>query len=199
LLAPEAERLVGKALEREYNLADLLRRPGVDYDRVNEAGTIAAERQAALRAETSALSAPALGDGRGEAVPPGIPGRLALRSELGEALADAVVEQVEISIKYAGYIDKQNDEVERAAHFENMKLPAELDYMQVSALSIEARQKLSKHRPETLGQASRISGITPAAISLLLIHLKKGKFKGFASPDGAEDSTMKSQQPTEAA
>jgi tRNA uridine 5-carboxymethylaminomethyl modification enzyme len=99
---------------------------------------------------------------------------------LGEALGAAVIEQVEISIKYAGDIDKQNDEVERAAHFESMKLPADLDYMQVAALSIEARQKLSKHRPETLGQASRISGITPAAISLLLIHLKRGRFKGFA-------------------
>jgi tRNA uridine 5-carboxymethylaminomethyl modification enzyme len=60
-------------------------------------------------------------------------------------------------------------------------LPADLDYLQVAALSIEARQKLQKHRPETLGQAGRISGITPASISLLLIHLKKGGFKGFAS------------------
>jgi tRNA uridine 5-carboxymethylaminomethyl modification enzyme len=99
-------------------------------------------------------------------------------------LADAVIEQVEISIKYAGYIDKQNDEVERAAYYENLKLPADLDYMQVSALSFEARQKLDKHRPETLGQASRISGITPAAVSLLLIHLKKGRFKGFAATEG---------------
>jgi tRNA uridine 5-carboxymethylaminomethyl modification enzyme len=98
---------------------------------------------------------------------------------LGKTLADAVIEQIEISIKYAGYINKQNDEVERAAHFENLTLPAELDYLQVPALSFEVRQKLSKHRPETLGQASRISGVTPAAISLLLIHLKKGRFKGF--------------------
>jgi hypothetical protein len=74
----------------------------------------------------------------------------------------------------------QKDEVERAAHYENLRLPAELDYMQVPALSIEVRQKLSKHRPETLGLASRISGVTPAAISLLLVHLKKNKFKGFA-------------------
>ena len=70
--------------------------------------------------------------------------------------------------------------VERAAHYENLRLPAELDYMQVPALSIEVRQKLSRHRPETLGMASRISGVTPAAISLLLVHLKKNKFKGFA-------------------
>ena len=85
----------------------------------------------------------------------------------------AVVEQVEIAAKYSGYIDRQKDEVERAAHYENLKLPPELDYMQVTALSFEARQKLQKHRPETLGQASRISGITPASISLLMIHLKK--------------------------
>ena len=70
--------------------------------------------------------------------------------------------------------------MQRAAHFERLRLPEELDYMQVAALSIEVRQKLQKHRPETLGQASRISGVTPAAISLLLVHLKKGGFKGFA-------------------
>jgi tRNA uridine 5-carboxymethylaminomethyl modification enzyme len=93
----------------------------------------------------------------------------------------AVIEQVEIAAKYSGYIDRQNDEVERAAHYENLRLPAELDYMQVTALSIEARQRLNKQRPETLGQASRMSGITPATISLLLIHLKKGNFRGFAA------------------
>ncbi|HEX5358162.1 MAG TPA: tRNA uridine-5-carboxymethylaminomethyl(34) synthesis enzyme MnmG [Aquabacterium sp.] len=182
LPAADAERLLGKALEREYNLADLLRRPGVDYDKVCEAGVIAAERQASLRAEAGKTASTEGGVSRetGAAVD-----RVGVRADLGVALAEAVIEQVEISIKYAGYIDKQNDEVERAAHFENLKLPAELDYMQVSALSIEARQKLSKHRPETLGQASRISGITPAAISLLLIHLKKGRFKGFAANDNA--------------
>jgi tRNA uridine 5-carboxymethylaminomethyl modification enzyme len=92
---------------------------------------------------------------------------------------------VEIAAKYSGYIDRQKDEVGRAAHYENLRLPAELDYMQVSALSIEARQRLSKLRPETLGQASRLSGITPASISLLLIHLKKGGFKEFAAKPGA--------------
>lgn len=100
------------------------------------------------------------------------------RETLGE-LYGPVVEQVEIAAKYAGYIARQKDEVERAAHYENLRLPAELDYMQVAALSIEVRQKLAKHRPETLGLASRISGVTPAAISLLLVHLKKNKFKGF--------------------
>lgn len=181
LLAEDAERLVGKALEREYNLADLLRRPGVGFDKVSEAAHIAAQKHAALRAEAGKAD-----DVSRETVPS--VSRATLREDLGVALADAVIEQVEISIKYAGYIDKQNDEVERAAHFESMKLPAELDYMQVAALSIEVRQKLCKHRPETLGQASRISGITPAAISLLLIHLKKGRFKGFAANDHRESA-----------
>lgn len=101
------------------------------------------------------------------------------RETLGDLYAP-VVEQIEIGAKYAGYIERQKDEVERAAYYENLKLPAELDYMQVPALSIEVRQKLNKHRPETLGLASRISGVTPAAISLLLVHLKRSKFKGFA-------------------
>jgi tRNA uridine 5-carboxymethylaminomethyl modification enzyme len=101
------------------------------------------------------------------------------RGTLGE-MYGPVVEQIEIGAKYAGYIERQKDEVERAAYYENLRLPAELDYMQVAALSIEVRQKLNKHRPETLGLASRISGVTPAAISLLLVHLKKNRFKGFA-------------------
>ena len=80
---------------------------------------------------------------------------------------------MEIAAKYAGYIERQREEIERAAHYENMRLPVDMDYQQISALSIEVRQKLQEHQPETLGQASRISGVTPAAISLLLIHLKK--------------------------
>ena len=108
--------------------------------------------------------------------------RETLRAELGAELADAVVEQVEIATKYAGYIGKQAEDVERAAHLEHLRLPTELDYSQVTALSFEVRQKMSRHRPETLGQASRISGITPAAISLLLVHLKRGRFAGFAAP-----------------
>ena len=153
--AADAERLLGKALEHEYSLADLLRRPGITFDTLTEVTSIA-KPTAAVSRET-------------------------LQGELGDLLADAVIEQVEISIKYAGYIDKQNEDVERSAHYENLKLPSELDYTQVTALSFEARQKLNAHRPETLGQASRISGITPASISLLLIHLKKGRFRGFAA------------------
>jgi tRNA uridine 5-carboxymethylaminomethyl modification enzyme len=101
------------------------------------------------------------------------------RETLSQAY-EPVVEQIEIAAKYSGYIERQKGEVQRAAHYENLKLPEDLDYLQVPALSIEVRQKLNKHRPETLGLASRISGVTPAAISLLLVHLKKNKFKGFA-------------------
>jgi tRNA uridine 5-carboxymethylaminomethyl modification enzyme len=156
LAVADAERLLGKSIEREYSLVDLLRRPGVGYDAVSELASAARPEMAHVSRET-------------------------LRMELGADLADAVIEQVEIATKYAGYIGKQTEEVERAAHLEHLRLPAELDYSQVTALSFEVRQKLSRHRPETLGQASRISGITPAAISLLLVHLKRGRFTGFAA------------------
>jgi tRNA uridine 5-carboxymethylaminomethyl modification enzyme len=158
--AAEAERLLGKALDHEYSLEDLLRRPGVDFD---------------------AVSALALGAGQGVS-------RETLRAAWGTREADAVIEQAEIAIKYAGYIDKQNDEVERQASLEALKLPDNLDYGQVQALSFEVRQTLARHRPATLGQASRISGITPAAISLLLVHLKKGRFKGFARSPGEDQA-----------
>ena len=79
--------------------------------------------------------------------------------------------------------------MERAAHFENLRLPADFDYGQVKALSFEVRQKLDKHRPETLGLASRISGVTPAAISLLMIHLRKGGHKTFIRDDATEAAT----------
>ena len=149
LPAAESERVLGKSIEHEHNLFDLLRRPGIGYSQLM---TLEQGRHA-----TAEVSRETLGD-----------------------LYEPVVEQLEIGAKYAGYIERQKDEVERAAHYENLRLPAELDYMQVPALSIEVRQKLSRHRPETLGMASRISGVTPAAISLLLVHLKKNKFKGFA-------------------
>ncbi|MFT7402295.1 MAG: tRNA uridine 5-carboxymethylaminomethyl modification enzyme [Hydrogenophaga sp.] len=150
LPAAESERVLGKAIEHEHNLFDLLRRPGVVY-----ADLVAMNGAQHNSPDVS-------------------------RETLGDLLAP-VVEQVEIAAKYAGYIDRQKTEVERSVHFEGLKLPADLDYLQVAALSFEARQKLAKHRPETLGQAARISGITPASISLLLIHLKKGGFKGFAT------------------
>ena len=85
-----------------------------------------------------------------------------------------VAEQVEIQAKYEGYIERQRDEVARRGEFEDRALPSEFDYRDVRGLSAEVQQKLNWHRPETIGQAARISGITPAAISLLLVHLKRG-------------------------
>ena len=96
-------------------------------------------------------------------------------SLVDEPCVEAVVaEQVEIQAKYEGYIERQREEVERHSKLEALSLPAELDYCAVRGLSAEVQQKLNAHRPQTLGQASRISGITPAAISLLLVHLKRG-------------------------
>ncbi|WP_076592820.1 tRNA uridine-5-carboxymethylaminomethyl(34) synthesis enzyme MnmG [Herminiimonas arsenitoxidans] len=145
LAEAEAERVLGKGIEREYALADLLRRPNVNYETLMT---------------LKGMDGQDLGG-------PGV-------------AEEAVREQVEIQLKYAGYIDRQAKEVERHDYYENLKLPAEFDYMAVKGLSIEVRQKLTKQRPETLGQASRISGVTPAAISLMLVHLKKGGFKEFA-------------------
>jgi tRNA uridine 5-carboxymethylaminomethyl modification enzyme len=86
----------------------------------------------------------------------------------------SVAEQVEIQAKYEGYIERQREEVARRAEAESCALPSDLDYREVRGLSAEVQQKLNRHRPETLGQAARISGITPAAISLLMVHLKRG-------------------------
>jgi tRNA uridine 5-carboxymethylaminomethyl modification enzyme len=178
LPAADAERLVGKALEREYSLTDLLRRPGVTYDAVCEVDAIASAFEATNQAGVvSRETTPVPKAGVRQPV-----SRQLLTAELqgSGVLVESVVEQVEISIKYAGYIHKQQEEVLRTAQYERLRLPDELDYAQVVALSHEVRQKLLRHRPETLGQAARISGVTPAAISLLLIHLKKGRFRGFA-------------------
>jgi tRNA uridine 5-carboxymethylaminomethyl modification enzyme len=146
LAAAESERVIGQVIEREYSLADLLRRPGVEYDKLMSMAGV----------EGQVLAGPGVVDA-------------------------AVREQVEIQLKYAGYIDRQAKEVERHDHYENLKLPEGFNYLDIPALSIEVRQKLDKQRPETLGQASRISGVTPAAISLLLVHLKKRGAKGFAT------------------
>lgn len=142
LPAEDAAPLLGKGIDHEYSLADLLRRPEVTYD--------------ALMALQGGKHAPevALSD---------------------DALQSAQIrEQIEIAVKYQGYIDRQADEIVRKEANENTVLPASIDYNDVRGLSIEVRQKLNAQRPETLGQASRISGVTPAAISLLMIHLKKG-------------------------
>ncbi|WP_215407220.1 tRNA uridine-5-carboxymethylaminomethyl(34) synthesis enzyme MnmG [Janthinobacterium sp. JC611] len=152
LAAAESERIVGQAIEREYSLADLLRRPNVAYDTLMSMTGI----------EGQALAGPGVEDA-------------------------AVREQVEIQLKYAGYIERQSKEIERHEHYENLALPEGFNYLDIGALSVEVRQKLDKQRPETLGQASRISGVTPAAISLLLVHLKK---RGFGA---AQTTTLKDE------
>ncbi len=134
----DCQRVLGKAIEHEYNLFDLLRRPEVSY---RELLTIAFDGQPEISAKNE--------------------------------ISDAVVEQLEISAKYQGYIDRQAEEVAKSASYENTVLPADLDYGTVAGLSNEVKQKLNQHKPQTIGQASRIQGITPAAISLLLIHLKR--------------------------
>jgi tRNA uridine 5-carboxymethylaminomethyl modification enzyme len=148
--------VLGKAIEHEYSLAELLRRPGVRHaDLMSLDGGRYQDAALLVSRETGA--------------------------EPEAVFRATVIEQVEIVAKYSGYIDRQKGEVDRAAYFEHLRLPASLDYQQVTALSYEVRQQLARHRPETLGQASRMSGVTPAAISLLLIHLKKNNFKGFAA------------------
>jgi tRNA uridine 5-carboxymethylaminomethyl modification enzyme len=159
-VAPElATRVLGKPMEREYSMAELLKRPGVRFDAVT-----------ALRDASGA---------------PELVSRETLHADLGPELADAVIEQLEIGIKYAGYIDKQIEDVERARAFEDLHIPAGFDYSKVTALGFEVRQKLMQGRPATVGQASRISGVTPAAISLLLIYLRKRRFG-----DGVSDSPL---------
>ena len=140
--AEVAEPLLGKAIEHEYTLADLLRRPNVRYADLM-----------AVQGARFAAPEPLAEDATGTA---------------------QVVEQVEIGVKYQGYIDRQAAEVERLEANESLRLPEAFDYEAVRGLSFEVRQRLMQHRPETLGQASRISGVTPAAISLLLVHLKRG-------------------------
>ena len=171
--AAEAERVFGKALEHEYNLLELLRRPDVDY-------------AALMSLESAKFANPVISTNVGD-----VSRETPTKSEdlFETEQAKAVIEQIEIVAKYAGYIDRQHAEVERALHFENFKLPLEMDYAQVTALSIEARQTLTKHKPQTLGLASRISGVTPATVSLLLVYLKKNGYKGFSSKAG-ESSAM---------
>jgi tRNA uridine 5-carboxymethylaminomethyl modification enzyme len=142
LSADEATALLGKPIDHEYNLADLLCRPGVTYD------GICGLREGACGPEAVLADDP--------------------------VLLDQIKEQIEIGVKYQGYIERQADEIERNEASESTRLPDAIDYAGVRGLSFEARQKLTQFRPETIGQASRISGITPATISLLMVHLKKG-------------------------
>src|SRR5690349_4772362 len=153
LSAAEATALLGKPIDHEYSLADLLRRPGVSYD-----GVCALREGACGPAEALAND---------------------------EVLLAQIKEQIEIGVKYQGYIERQAGEIERNEAHENTKLPENLDYAEVRGLSFEARQKLTQFRPETIGQASRISGITPAAISLLMVHLKRGLGRRAQKPASA--------------
>jgi tRNA uridine 5-carboxymethylaminomethyl modification enzyme len=136
LVAHEAVRVLGKNIEHEYSLFDLLRRPEVGY--------------------ASLMTLPGAGEG---------------------VTAPEVVEQVEIQAKYHGYVERQREEVEQSKASEALRLPADIDYAEVHGLSFEVRQKLNQQKPETIGQASRIQGVTPAAISLLLVHLKRRSLK----------------------
>lgn len=90
-----------------------------------------------------------------------------------EPLSKHIITSVEVHIKYEGYITKQEQQIERFRKLENQKLPEDLDYMSLDGLRIEARQKLNQHRPLSLGQASRISGVSPADINVLMIHLER--------------------------
>ncbi len=139
--------ILGKPLEHEYSLFELLRRPEVCYEGVLSLGEL----------------------GMGE-------------------LDDSVREQVEIAAKYQGYITRQQEEITKQKGSENIKL-ADVDYADVHGLSIEARQKLLAHKPETIGQAGRISGITPATISLLLVYLKR-KHKKQVSQNSINSDTQ---------
>ena len=130
-------QVLGKPIDHEYTLHDLLRRPDVNY---------------------AGLMSLAIA---GESVDGGVADPL-------------VIEQVEIQAKYQGYIDRQSEEVAKSLAAEETRLPEDIDYTRIGGLSNEIQQKLIRHRPETIGQASRIQGMTPAAISILLVHLKRG-------------------------
>jgi tRNA uridine 5-carboxymethylaminomethyl modification enzyme len=181
---------LGTPIEREYNLFDLLRRPGVTY------ATIAGLRdEFALKAKSDIDRNPSANDPSPtmrQSVPDRAGEGCAMDSQLaaptseqtcnlgrqratGEGVAEQIAEQIEVAAKYAGYIDRQNDEIGRQLANENLRLPIDFDYSLVRGLSKEVQQKLSQATPNTLGQAGRISGVTPAAISLLLVHIKRAK------------------------
>jgi tRNA uridine 5-carboxymethylaminomethyl modification enzyme len=141
----DAIRVLGQAIEREYSLFELLRRPNVSYDDLMS-----------------------LNVGEPASVDP------------------AVAEQVEIAAKYQGYIDRQQEEVAHSRAHEETRLPGDLDYAHVHGLSKEVQLKLNQHKPETVGQAGRIQGVTPAAISLLLVHVKRG-FAGARLSEAARE------------
>ena len=136
-----ATPLLGKAIEREYSLSDLMRRPEVNYNVLMQVDN---QRFAP---ETALADDP--------------------------INAQIIAEQVEISIKYAGYIERQKEDIRKQSNHETTRIPVGMDFNQVKGLSNEVKQRLIKHAPETVGQAARISSVTPAAISLLLVHIKR--------------------------
>ena len=149
----KCEQILGKSLEHEYNLFDILRRPNVKYcdlfELFNSFDDSDSDSDSAKKNNQNLVEN---------------------RSD-----SPKVIEQVEISAKYSGYIARQNEEIAKTAIFADKKIPPNFDYDSVKGLSAEVLQKLKDHQPQDLAQASRISGVTPAAISLLLIHLKKIK------------------------
>ena len=160
-LAVRFSELTGQELSRESHLLDLLKRPQVSY------------------AQLAELSPPAWLDA--------LQGDVAGQDAAGQGMSEQVVgEQIEIAVKYAGYVDRQGEEVERLRLQEGLALPSGFDYDAVKGLSNEVRQKLKDGRPETLAQAGRIPGVTPAAVSLLMITLKKqGRARHPAAQAGA--------------
>jgi tRNA uridine 5-carboxymethylaminomethyl modification enzyme len=152
-----AQRVLGAALAREASAFELLRRPEVTYESLIE---IAGAPAWWPREESTAGS----GTAGGAATEP---------AALDDRLPGQVRAQVEVRARYSGYIERQQEEIERARSHEDMALPDDLDYASLTGLSHEVRQKLSAARPATLGQAGRIPGVTPAAVSILLVHLKK--------------------------
>ncbi len=163
-----ANALLGTTIEREYSLFDLLRRPGVTHSAIS-----ALRDELSLKAKSDQVTAASVGWVENPALADA--GRDVGFTTQPTALDESVSEQVEIAAKYAGYIERQQDEIDRQLANENLRFPPDLDYTQVRGLSKEVQIKLSAQRPDTLGQAGRISGVTPAAISLLLVHLKKGR------------------------
>ena len=135
----------GEKVAPTRSALELLRRPGVGYDDV------------AAR----------------EALKDSVVPRETLRREFGRLLADQAIDQIETATRYAGYVAKQQSDVERAARAESTLIPADFDIDAIRALSFDVRQVFKSRRPATIGAAARLPGVTPAAISLLLVHVKK--------------------------
>ena len=172
---PEAEQinlLLEKPLSREYSLADLLARPRVEYAALTAALEACKESQRSYSAHCESIPAPV--------------SKLNLEENQIAELERQVSEQVSIHIKYQGYIDRQQDEIDKLKRSEETELPADLDYSVMQGLSNELKQKLSEARPANLSRASRIPGMTPAAVSLILVYLKKNKQRIEQSSEGAE-------------